>query len=78
MGEEVKTMRDYKTAAILSMLILAFAVAVNYFTLDDRQPQQLDKTEQLQAEVQQLRAEVEDVKLVQGWQSYYLEGARKP
>jgi len=55
------------TAACFSLLILTYV-------FDDGQPPQID---QLQAEVQSLRAEVEDVKRVQGWQSYYLEEARK-
>lgn len=49
-------MRNCKTAAILYLLILAFVVGLQYFTLDDRQPQP-NQVEQLQAEVQQLRAD---------------------
>ena len=54
---------------ILALLLISIIIA--------NRPSPATEMSQLQAEVQSLRAEVEDVKRVQGWQSYYLEEARK-
>ena len=56
-------------------LTLVISTGIAYMVITYLTPNPVT-IQQLQAEVQSLRAEVEDVKRVQGWQSYYLEGRR--